>query len=205
MNRLMLLILISFWPAHLLAESLWKRSAEPIQLFTDIKARRAGDLVTILIEEQSEFSAERDNSLKKDSATKAGINVFRLLGIEKPADGNGTGGDLPAVDWESSRSFAADGSTETKDKLVLRITATVREQLPNGNLLIEGEREMIANQEVRILRIAGIVRPRDITADNTIRSESIAEAKIHYQSKGPLATNGRKGLPNRFLDMIWPF
>jgi len=146
-------------------------------------------------------------SHSKDTATKAAIEEFRTLcGINKPKDGaTDEEKGLPAVDWKSSRTFDSKAKAESKEALELRVSAVVKEQLPNGNLVIEGRREIRHDRDLRLVHLCGIVRPVDIGTDNTVLSEHIADARISYEGMGPASRNKHKGWGSRFVDLIWPF
>jgi len=190
------------------ADSLWKGSTSPhFHWFADTKARRVGDLVTILIKEESKAKTDLSQSHTKETSTNAVFKEFRnLFGVNKPADG-ATDEDkgLPVVDWESKREYDSKAASESKETLELRISAMVKEILPNGNLLIDASRRVRHDDDLRVVHLTGIVRPIDIAADNTLLSTSIAEARISYEGYGPAASTKRKGWGNRVLDSIWPF
>jgi len=196
---LVVILLASLVSGQTLADSLWAGTKTETSLFTDTKAREIGDVITILIQEQFFASSEQDQNYKKESSTKFKVNLFRLFGYESPVT------EPPAADWESNREHKGGGDYESKDKLVIRLTATVKELLPNGNLLIEGSRRLQTGRESRFVSIAGIVRPRDIGADNAVLSEKIADATISYKNDGPIVTSSNRGWGEHVIDFIWPF
>ena len=189
-------------------DSLWRHSPGPhVHWLADTKARRVGDIVSIVIKEESKATTDLSQSHSKETETNAVFSEIRhILGINKPS-ASATGADkgLPVVDWKSSRSYDAKAKAESEDKLELRISAVVKEALPNGNLIIEGSREIRHDHDIRVIHITGIIRPADVAADNTVLSEHIAEARISYEGVGPAARTKRKGWGNRFLDLVWPF
>jgi len=190
------------------ADSLWRPAEGPaFSWFSDTKARRVGDIVTILISEESKATTDLKQSHSKDTQTTAVIEELRhLCGINKPSE-DATGDDkgLPELDWKSSRKFDAEAKAESKEELELRVSAVVKEILPNGNLLIEGHREIRHDHDLRLVHISGIVRPTDVTAANTVLSEHIADARISYEGLGPAAGTKNKGWGSRVIDWIWPF
>lgn len=191
-----------------LGDSLWKGAASPhYHWFADTKARRVGDVVTILINEESKAKTDLSQSHTKETKTNAVIKEFRnLLGINRPPEGAGDEDKgLPVVDWESSRAFDSKAESESTESLELRISAVVKEVLPNGNLLIDASRRIRHDDDIRVVHLTGIVRPTDVAAANTVASTSIAEARISYEGYGPATRTKRKGWGNRFLDAIWPF
>lgn len=184
--------------APVLAESLWAKKP-PGNLIRDTKARNAGDLLTIVIDERAEVSKESSRSNSKETATELGVNLFKLFGWEGKTDG------LPGLDWDSKREF--DGETEytSSDSFTKRLSVIVKEVLPNGNLLVEGSRQMNTEGDETLITISGIVRPIDIRADNSVLSELVADAKIAYDNKGSGAANTKRGWFLKLLDVIWPF
>lgn len=204
---LIALALAALLAAPAAADSLWKGNEDKPHWFSDTKARRVGDVVTILIKEESKAKTDLSQSHKKDSSTKAMVNELRaIFGINKPKDGaTDESAGLPVVDWQSTRNYDATASAESEEELELRISATVREVLPNGNLLIDAARQIRHDRDVRVVHLTGIVRPQDVTRDNTVLSQSIAEARISYEGYGPANLTKRKGCANRVLDLIWPF
>ncbi|MEL6750554.1 MAG: flagellar basal body L-ring protein FlgH, partial [Pseudomonadota bacterium] len=105
----------------------------------------------------------------------------------------------------SSTAFDGKGGTARSERIRLSLAATVVERLPNGNLMIDGRQEVRVNDELRVLEIAGIVRPSDIGPDNTIAYERIAEARIAYGGRGPVAEVQRPPYGQRILDHLLPF
>ncbi len=190
------------------ADSLWQAAPSPhFHWLADTKARRVGDLVTILINEESKAKTDVSETHSKETKTNAAINEFRnLLGINKPPDG-ATDEDkgLPVVDWGSKRAYDSKAEAESEETLELKISAMVKEVLPNGNLLLDASRQIRHDNDLRVVHLMGIVRPLDVAADNSVKSSSIAEARISYEGYGPAARTKRKGWGNRVLDTLWPF
>jgi len=190
------------------ADSLWAQAPSPhFHWLADTKAREVGDLVTILINEESKAKTDLSQTHTKETKTNAAINEFReILGVNKPKDGatDETKG-LPVVDWDSKREFDSKAASESEETLELRVSGVVKEVLPNGNLLIEASRQVRHDDDLRVVHLTGIVRPIDVSAANTVLSTSIAEARISYEGYGPATSTKRKGWANSFLDIIWPF
>ena len=163
--------------------------------------------MTILIKEESKAKTDLSETHTKETKTNAKINELRnLLGVNKPADGaTDAEKGLPVVDWESKRESDSKAESESSETLELRVSAVVKEVLPNGNLLIAASRQVRHDRDLRVVHLTGIVRPVDVAADNTVLSENIAEARISYEGYGPASRTKNKGLGNRFLDLIWPF
>ncbi len=195
--------------------TIWPGENAKNSLFTDNKARHVGDIVTILINESSSGSNTANTSTSRDTETLAGISS--LLGYEKKlarmnkdlTDGEDvySAGLLPSIQvgGSSSNNLTGKGSTTRAGKLQARITAKVMEVLPNGNLEIEGRRWLAVNAEDQYIIISGTVRPDDITSDNMVSSEYIADARIAYSGKGVVNDKMRPGWLTRIVDWAWPF
>jgi len=171
-------------------------------MFADHKAYAVGDIVTVIVEEGSELSSAAGSNLSKTSKTEGAVNTFdvpKSAGAPKVFPG-----DMPAVDYEGSRTFDGAGTYTLKDSIKTRLSAVVVEVLPNGNLMIEGSRFRESVDEKVHIRISGIVRPEDISAQNTVPSTAVAQGKVVFDSKGPVARSSRRGWLDRLIDYIWP-
>ena len=102
-----------------------------------------------------------------------------------------------------SNEFDGEGTTTRSGSLEGTITATVLEILPNGNLLIEGSRAIVVNKETQQMRVRGVARPKDITADNSIDSKLLADAQIKFDGKGSVSRANRQGIMTRLFDSIF--
>lgn len=176
--------------------SLW--NDQQSRLFTDPRALRPGDLLTveISIDDRARFKNESERERK----TKRDIG----LGLGFEWDGAGTEGSLNAnIDSNSEASGA--GTTERSERLELSVAAIVTQVLANGNLVIQGSQEVRVNAELRILTIGGIVRPSDIGPNNTIPYARIAEARISYGGRGRLTEVQQPPYGTQVLDNIQPF
>ncbi len=176
--------------------SLWTPSA-PV-LFLDQRARHVGDTVTVDIVENNSSSATADTTANRTSTLEAGIP--NLLGKNL---NQGSNNDLLSANL--SKKYQAQGSTDRSGTVTASIGARVTQVLPNGDLVIYGERETKVNNEVQYIRVSGIIRPDDIGQDNRIQSTYIADAHIEYYGKGSLGDQLQPGFLMRVLDKIWPF
>lgn len=169
-------------------------------LFQDYKARRVGDVLTVLL-------AERTNARKSANASTAKESTVRLLNptiAGRPVTADG----VPLLDTEISGSRAFDGQGDAAQSNLLEgsITVTVAEVLPNGNLRVQGEKWMRINQGQEYLRLRGIVRPVDIRADNSVFSTQVADAQLAYGGTGAVADSSSPGWLTRFFNSpAWPF
>lgn len=153
-------------------------------LYTDLKARTVGDVVTILIME----SASGARQSKANSSDKASLNASGSI------TGNLTD-FLPILGASSNFETNHEGSdaTSQKDVLTAKVSAVVTKVLPNGNLVLSGRRYLEVNGETHILELRGIVRPKDITADNIVFSYNLANVKISYKKAGFMNKLGKPG------------
>lgn len=194
--------------------SIWPGETRANSLFTDNKARYVNDVVTIIIDESSTGGNSADTKTSKDATLSAGITSF--LGVEKfigrrnkdLTDGDiFTGGSEPSINiaGSSKNSLAGKGATSRDGTLRAKITARVIEVLENRNLVIEGRRQLMVNAENQYIVITGIIRPEDITSDNMISSQYVADARIVYTGNGVINDKMRPGWLTRMIDRTWPF
>ena len=176
-------------PAY--ASSLW--SEEAVQFFSNHKAMHVGDIVTVIIVEDASASNKSEMKVTKDS--------------QNSLDGTGSGplDFIPLMGAKMNYSKEQQGKGETKlnGKMSARITASIVEIRPNGNLVIEGSRVVQINEDQDEITVHGVIRPEDIAADNTVLSTYISEAQIGYCGAGPGKNAARQGLIARVLDLIF--
>jgi len=186
-------------------------------LFTDHRARLVGDIVTIKITETAKASKSAKTGLSKKNSLKFGIPS--LFGLEAAADArkdrvaaaNAAGAAAIGLDLSSilaassEKDFSGDGSTERSGTLQATLTAVVTRVLPSGNFFIEGRRRINLNEENQYLLLTGIIRPEDISPDNTVPSSMIADASISYYGEGGIADQQKQGWLATLVDKVWPF
>jgi len=182
--------------------SIWQSSSGG--LVEDFKARARGDTLTVVITETASASKEATTGTSRKTELAAGIP--NLLGLETKMTGISKWMDLDKLlSADTSSKFDGSGSTTRKEKLNATITAQVVDVLANGNLLIEGRRNVMVNNEDQIIVLEGIVRPKDISADNIVSSAQIADARITYSGKGIISDRQRPGWLMNIVDKVWPF
>ncbi len=179
--------------------SLWNNSGAT--MFTDPKARQVGDLVMIFVQETA--SATRSLGTKRSRKSKHASSLSGMFGLEKELIPHFNPG--LAMDTSNDKSFAGSGETTNSDSLIASVTAVVTAVYPNGNMMVIGRREVTINQQPQELTFSGIVRPSDISANNTIVSSQVAQAKVSYGGGGSLAAMSDEGWFGQTLDAIWPF
>ncbi len=190
--------------------SLWHNNAS---LFEDRTAKRVNDLVTVLINEKSAASkkatttADRDSSGDYDMTKFFGMNTD--FGLQKLPMANGfykgTNVFSPSAKGTGKSKFGGKGDTTREGTLTATITAKIVEVLPNSNLVIESRKEILVNNEKEILVFRGLIRPDNISPNNTILSQYVADAQIYLVGNGVLDDKQSPGWLVRFLDKAWPF
>jgi len=183
--------------------SLWNSGRD--SLLGDRRAAGRGDILTVVIEidDRAEFS----NSSDRSRSGQERMSIPNLLGIPQRAEEllpDGASLD-PGVEFSSSGSFSGQGSTRRREKLTLRIAATIIEVLPNGILRIEGSQEVRVNFEMRELVVTGYVRPEDISRQNEITYDKIAAARIAYGGRGRVTEVQQPRYGQQAADILLPF
>ncbi len=171
-----------------------------VRLFEDSKAFRVGDLLSISLSESTNATkSAATNTAKDDEAT---IGAGTILGITPTFRGN----SLLSNSLSSERAFNGSGDTAQSNSLQGEITVMVSEILPNGNLVVRGEKIIGLNQGSEFIRITGIVRPQDVSSSNEVTSGKLANARIFYGGGGVIAEANTKGWLSRFFSSpVFPF
>lgn len=178
--------------------SLWVDKARRSDLFRDFKARDVDDVVTVRVIETVQAVAAADAKNSRSTEAEAGFET--LFGTEKKI------AELPSlVSGNSDSSYEGKGSTSRTTTLQANMTARVMDVLPNGNLVIEGMREVRVNNENQILYITGVVRPFDISRNNVVLSSSVAQMAVRVQGRGVVSQPLRPGWLYRILMGVMPF
>jgi flagellar L-ring protein FlgH len=179
-------------------------SNEARGFFKDQRAHKIGDILTVTV--TIDDSAKIDNGTSRSRTSASESSVGGVLGSifnkQVPlVDVDATG----AIQTGGTMSDSGKGSVNRSESLETQVAAVVTQVLPNGNLVIEGRQEVRVNFEVRDLIVAGIVRPEDIHADNTIPSSKIAEARISYGGRGQITDVQQPRYGQQIADAIMPF
>ncbi len=173
------------------------QAGQEMALFADLKARRVGDVLTIVLNESTNASKNATTKTSKTSAvTDTGPTIFGRSITTK---------GVPVLDTTLSgaTSFDGEGSSSQGNSLVGSLTVTVVEVQANGNLLVQGEKSLRLNQGDEFIRISGMVRPADVSTNNTVTSDKIADARISYSGKGVIANSNRMGWLSRFFNSVF--
>ncbi len=170
-------------------------SARP--LFEDRRARLVGDTLTIQLAEKTQ--ASKKSSTAADRNQKIAVTAPTLVGVP------GKGAQGIAIDANSASSFSGKGDSDAMNDFTGTITVTVIEVLPNGNLLVSGEKQISINQGQEFVRFSGVVNPIHITGANTVTSTQVADARIEYKASGFLNEAQVMGWLARFFLTFLPF
>lgn len=175
------------------------QSNSGLSLFEDKRARRVGDVITIVLSESTTSSKKADTAIKKDD--NISIDAGVVLGAQPRI-----GGVNMATSVNPTRDFGGAASADQSNKLVGTITVMVSDVLPNGLLEVRGEKWMTLNRGEEYIRLRGYVRPEDVLPDNTISSTKIADVRIAYSGNGELAESNKQGWASQFFSSKWwPF
>jgi flagellar L-ring protein precursor FlgH len=190
------------------ADSLFSRQvAERGTLVSDNKVRfSVGDVITVLVRE--DIDARTDSQLDTEKKTQVDAEA-------DPGDNaTFTGPDalidlkpglLPNWNIETDNKHESDGSTRRRNQVVFTVSCTVTQVWPNGNIGVAGEKRVTVNRDDSLIVLSGIARTRDVSAQNTIDSNLLADAVVELKGHGPLWNNQRRGFFTRLLDWVSPF
>ncbi len=185
----------------LAAQSLVAANAK--SLFADKKGVAIGDIINIVVQENTSSSKGNSTKTSKKSDLNAALEAF----FYSPTASNALtkNGQLPALKFGSSSGFDGGGSINNTEKITARVAVQVIDVLPNDVLLIEGRKQTKINGESSDVVLRGMVRAQDVTAANTVFSFQVANAEIQIADKGLLRDNQRPGWFKRVWDKITPF
>ena len=170
------------------ADSLWTANTPP--LFADPKAHTVGDLLTVVINTTSSVSTQAQHVTSKASVVNA-------------SSGSGILSGFLGMGVNAARNTNGSGSAATNTSFIDQLTVTVKSVLPNGNLVVQGERAIKLEKDDMLVTFSGTVRPQDINPDNTVASSVIADQHLVTRGTGPIAEKQRPGLMSRILSWLW--
>lgn len=183
--------------------SLWRAGSR--SFFKDQRARRMGDIVTVIIDINDRARLDNTTERRRDNGETAAVPAFG--GFEQLLTDILPDGANPAqlVDLSSGSTVRGEGSVNRREDVELIVAAIVTEVLPNGNLVLAGKQEVRVNNEVRELTVTGVIRPEDISNANRINHTQIAEARISYGGRGQLTDVQQARYGQQLYDIIFPF
>ena len=184
-------------------------ASETDTLFEDSRARRVGDIVVVKLVENTKAQNKAETSSNKKSSNDyqvanmfnrghAGFIPFMPIGPQ-PSVG------IPILDTNSASGINATGKTKRENYVTTSLATRVLRVLPGGLMEIEGAREIRVNEETEYMVVRGMIRSKDVSADNSVLSTQIADASIEYYGKGVLADKQKPGWFSRLMDNVWPF
>lgn len=186
------------------ANSLWTGSQKGF--FKDQRAGQIGDILTVTID--IDDKGELKNETTRERAADEALGIPNLLGLEN----GGFQKVLPEsidpanlANANSSSNHKGTGEVKRKEKIEMKLAATITQVLPNGNFVISGTQEVLVNFENRILKLDGIIRPEDVSVENSIPYEKVAEARIAYGGKGQLTDVQQPRYGQQVYDVLMPF
>jgi flagellar L-ring protein precursor FlgH len=195
-------LLLTFMALPLLADTLWQDGrSQP--MVADKRATAVGDIISIVVQENS--TASKDNSTKTAKSSGIDASISSFLYSPGASSFLTKNGQFPALKTSAKQDFDGGGKINNSEKILARIAVQVVDVLPNKNLVIEGRRLTSFSGETQEIILRGIVRPTDITPANTVFSYNIADAAIRFVSKGTVSDNQKKGWFTRVWDKITPF
>lgn len=186
------------------------QSGYDIAFFEDIKARRVGDILTIQLNESTNASKSSSTDIARDQNTTITnptiLGATPQFGLPGLLPLNPTSGNSLDSSLSSANAFEGGSDSAQSNSLSGDITVTIADVLPNGNLLVRGEKRLNLNQGNEYVKISGIVRPADISTANTVSSTKVADATIVYSADGATADANKIGwLARFFISAVFPF
>ncbi|UNK57299.1 flagellar basal body L-ring protein FlgH [Pseudoxanthomonas daejeonensis] len=171
-----------------------------LSLYSDRIARDVGDLLTINLVEST--TAQTSATTQVGKTSDISMSAPEILGA--PVTYNGR--DILSATISGERDFDGQGKSSQSNRLQGSVTVTVIQRLPNGNLVVQGQKNMRLNQGDELVQIQGVVRPADINLDNSVPSSRVGEARIVYGGRGAIAQSNAMGWLGRFFNTrLYPY
>ncbi len=185
-----LMVMMLAFPAASFAGSLWDDNAN---WFADARPGRVGDIVTVRVQESTGAKDEANMDISKQSN----------YNVNGGNDGSGILRFIRGLLFTTNNSTKGDGSVERKHSATTTLACLVTEVLPNGNLVIEGTRDVRTSDETLQLQLVGVIRPQDVNADNEINSQLIANAEISVKGRGVISRTQKPGVITQILQTVF--
>ncbi len=177
-------------------------------LFSDHKAMKVNDIVTIIINETAKSKTTGSKQLSKTDATSLGAGTFASAGGNAAINSHvNTLNGLAGVSFTANTQNQFQGQgTATKDaSFTTTVSARVVKVLANGNIFVSGKREILIDDQKQIIQVSGVIRPYDIDQYNRVNSNQMSDAKILYKTEGDVDRATKQGWGTKILQAIWPF
>ena len=188
MKKILCALMVIIFPAVSFGGSLWDDRAN---WFGDARPGRVGDIITVLVDEQTDASDESDMSVTKNANLSVSNNETGVLGF------------LRRFTLGVSNTSSGNGSIERTHSATATLACLVTEVLPNGNLVIEGTRDVRTSDEILQLMLVGVIRPQDVNSDNQINSRLIANAEISVKGHGVISRTQKPGVITQILQTVF--
>lgn len=201
-GALLLSAILSLPQSHAGNGSLWKPETGNL-LLSDNRARRVGDIVTVVVQESNEAAKANNTKTSKKTGINASISSF-LFGAAQDRFLT-RGGKYPAMAMNSDNSFDGGGTIANSERINARIAVRVVEVLPNGNLTLEGRRSTMVAGEQQEAILRGIIRQEDLQPDNSVFSYNVADANLKFVSKGTVSDSQKRGWFTKIFEKVTPF
>ena len=184
-------------------DSLWQSNARAF--FKDQRASRVGDILTVLVSINDDANLKNNTSAARTGTTSFGFaNFIGMENLVTKLFGSGSR-SASLVSVNGSGSSTGTGQIQRNEAVTLSLAGEITQILPNGNLVVAARQEMEVNSELRLLQVAGIIRPEDITSDNTVASDQMAEARISYGGTGTLSNMQAPRVGQQIVDAVMPY
>ena len=189
--------------ASLTAQNIYKKPGGRGSVISDLRARKVGDILTVLIQEQTTVRNEDRVERSNDTTLAARLDAYSL------SSSTFNNNVLPRIDIRKQQEFNGEARQNTQSDVRASVAVVVVDVQPNGNLVVAGTRSVKVNDETRTLRISGLVRPFDVTNVNTITSAQVADARIAITGEGANTRQVTRGPIGQLFDTLvwiaWPF
>jgi len=185
------------------AQNAYVRAGATVSIVADLRARNVGDILTVTVQEQTSVKSQDKVERRNDTSLSARLESYSL------GDSLLKTNSLPKIDIRKETDFNGEAKQNSDSDVRASIAVMVVDVQPNGNLVIAGTRSVNVNDETRTLKISGLVRPLDVTTNNTITSAQVADARISIAGEGGNTRQVTRGPVGQLFDTlmwaVWPF
>ncbi len=191
MKKILCALMVIVFPVAAFGGSLWDDRAN---WFGDARPGRVGDIITVLVNERTDAKDEATMDISKSSTNSVneGVNGASILSFVRGL-----------MSFSTTNSSVGDGSVERKHHATATLACIVTEVLPNGNLVIEGTRDVRTSEEILQFQLIGVIRPQDVNSDNQINSSLIANAEIAVKGRGTISRTQKPGIITQILQTVF--
>ncbi len=186
------------------AGSLWPSAGQTERsMFADRKASAAGDIVTIVVDESANAQSSQSKKSQRENSLDDAMQKFFLS--MAPGSLASKTGDLFGAATSGKSSYSGGGAVNNSQSLTARAAVLVTDVLPNGNLVVAGVRLVTFSGETQYVVLHGLVRPDDVTRENTVTSSNVADARVEFFSEGSLTEAQKRGWLGKLYEKLRPF